>query len=50
VQHASSAGVGVRWQWRKRLSLSADWAYVLDGTGSTNKHDNRVHLSLSLRY
>ncbi|MBX3665457.1 MAG: ShlB/FhaC/HecB family hemolysin secretion/activation protein [Burkholderiales bacterium] len=50
VQHASSAGVGVRWQWRKRLSLSADWATVLDGTGSTNKHDNRVHATLSMRF
>lgn len=50
VQHASSAGLGVRWQWRKRLSLSADWATVLDGTGSTNKHDNRVHVTLSVRF
>ena len=50
VQHASSAGVGLRWQWRKRLSLSADWATVLDGTGSTNKHDNRVHATLSVRF
>jgi hemolysin activation/secretion protein len=49
-QHATSAGLGLRWQWRRQLSLSADWAYVLDGTGTTNKHDNRFHASLAWRF
>lgn len=50
TQHATSTGVGVRWQWRRQLTLSADWAYVLDGTGTTNKHDNRFHASLAWRF
>ncbi|MGE4112156.1 MAG: ShlB/FhaC/HecB family hemolysin secretion/activation protein, partial [Burkholderiales bacterium] len=47
---ASSAGAGLRYQWRRNLSVSLDWAQVMNGAGTTNKHDNRAHLSLSLRY
>jgi hemolysin activation/secretion protein len=47
---ASSAGAGLRYQWRRNLSVVLDWAQVLNGAGTTNKHDNRVHASLSLRF
>ena len=49
-QGASSAGVGLRYQWRRNLSLAVDWAYVLDGADTTKKHDSRGHASLSVRY
>jgi len=47
---ASSLGAGLRWQWRRQLSVTLDWAQVLNGAGTTNKHDNRVHFSMALRY
>lgn len=46
----SSAGVGMRYQWRRNLTLAVDWAQVLNGAGTTNKHDNRVHAVLAVRY
>lgn len=49
-QHATSAGLGLRWQWRRQLTLAPDWAYVLDGTGTTNAADNRFHASLAWRF
>jgi hemolysin activation/secretion protein len=50
AQHATSAGLGIRYQWRRNVSLAADWAYVFDGTGTTNSGDNRFHASLVVRY
>lgn len=47
---ASSAGAGLRYQWRRNLSVSLDWAQVMNGAGTTNKRDNRVHAALSFRY
>lgn len=47
---AAGAGFGLRYQWRRNLALSVDWAQVLNGAGTTNKHDNRVHAALSIRY
>jgi hemolysin activation/secretion protein len=49
-ESAASFGAGLRWQWRRNFSANLDWAQVLNGAGSTNKGDNRVHLALSLRY
>lgn len=47
---ASSAGAGLRYQWRRNLSVMLDWAQVMNGAGTTNKHDNRVHAVLNIRY
>jgi len=30
--------------------MTLDWAQVLNGAGTTNKHDNRVHFPMALRY
>jgi len=49
-QGAGSAGMGLRYQWRRNLSLAVDWAYVLNGAGTTNKHDSRMHASVVVRY
>lgn len=37
-------------QWRRNLSAAVDWAHVLNGAGTTNKHDSRVHAVISVRY
>ena len=47
---AAGAGFGLRYQWRRNLTLSVDWAQVLNGAGTTNKHDSRVHASMAVRY
>ena len=47
---AAGAGFGLRYQWRHNLTLSVDWAQVINGAGNTNKHDSRVHVSMSVRY
>ncbi|MBX9903671.1 MAG: hypothetical protein K2Y31_04890 [Burkholderiales bacterium] len=47
---ASGAGLGMRYQWRRNFTMAVDWAYVLNGAGTTNKHDNRAHATLAFRY
>lgn len=47
---ASGAGLGMRYQWRRNFTMAVDWAYVLNGAGTTNKHDTRVHAVLAVRY
>lgn len=47
---AAGAGFGLRYQWRRNMTLSVDWAQVLNGAGTTNKHDSRVHASMAVRY
>jgi hemolysin activation/secretion protein len=47
---AASAGVGLRWQWRKQLSLSLDWANVFDAAGGIRRNDERLHLSVAVRF
>jgi hemolysin activation/secretion protein len=49
-QSASSVGLGARWVWRRQLSVSIDWAYVLNGTGTTNDNDYRAHASILYRF
>lgn len=48
--HAASTGAGLRFQWQKQLSLSLDWARVFDAGGGLRRGDQRVNLSLALRY
>lgn len=49
-ESAAGIGVGLRWQWRRNFSATLDWAQVLNGAGTSNKGDNRVHASLAFRY
>lgn len=49
-QRAASLGAGLRWQWQKQLSLSMDWAHVFDAAGGLRRGDERLHLSLALRF
>lgn len=48
--HATSFGVGVRWQWRRQLSVSMDWARVASAGGGLRTGDGRLHASLALRF
>lgn len=47
----SSAGIGVRAQWRKDIDLQVDYGHVLHAEATnTRTGDNRVHLRLSLSF
>jgi hemolysin activation/secretion protein len=48
-QGASSAGLGLRYQARG-VSLSVDWANVLNGTGTTARGDHRVQFAATIRF
>jgi hemolysin activation/secretion protein len=51
-----TAGVGVRWNWRRALDVSADLAYVFDGTASTptvpgsRGGDAKLHFAIFYRF
>ena len=49
-QAAFSAGVGVRWNIPRRMSIGIDAAHVLDGTTTTSSGDRRIHASLVFRF
>ncbi|HEX2828323.1 MAG TPA: ShlB/FhaC/HecB family hemolysin secretion/activation protein [Burkholderiales bacterium] len=49
-QAAFSAGVGIRWNLPRRMSLGIDAAHVLDGTTTTSSGDRRVHASVVIRF
>jgi len=44
-----SLGLGLRWQWQGRLSLSLDFAHVINGAASTTDGEEKLHLNLSVR-
>lgn len=46
----ASAGLGLRWFWRNRLSIGADAASVLEGAGNTEDGDTALHFSLFYRF
>lgn len=46
----ASAGLGLRWLWRDRLSIRADAASVLEGVGDTEDGDTALHFSLFYRF
>jgi hemolysin activation/secretion protein len=46
----ASAGLGLRWFWRDRMSISADVASVLEGAGNTEDGDTALHFSLFYRF
>lgn len=55
--NASSIGVGARWNWDRRLDVSADLAYVLNGIESqpggitgTSAGDTKLNFSLFYRF
>lgn len=50
-----SVGVGLRWYWKDRLSVQADFAYILKGTDlefipDAASGDTKVHFNLVYRY
>jgi hypothetical protein len=53
-QAASSAGIGVRWNWQRRLDVATDLAYVLDGlpgpVGTPGTPSGHVKLHFSVYY
>lgn len=55
TQAVASAGLGLRWGWRSRLSLNLDWGHVLNGVEdpagqSTRTGDDRIHANLAVRF
>jgi len=48
--HATSFGLGLRWQWRRQLSASMDWARVASAGGGLRTGDGRLHASLAVRF
>lgn len=55
--NAASIGVGVRWNWDRRLDVSADLAYVLNGIATqpgnitgTSANDTKLNFSLFYRF
>lgn len=46
----SGTGIGVRWFWKDKFSLSVDAAVALDGTPETDSGDEKFHFSLFFRY
>ncbi len=55
TQAVASSGLGVRWNWRDRLSLNLDWGHVLNGVEdpdgqSTRRGDDRVHFNVAVRF
>jgi hemolysin activation/secretion protein len=48
--HISSAGLGVRWKWR-RADVSVMWAHVLNGVGGGTPRDHdKLHFSAFYRF
>jgi len=45
-----ASNAGLRWQWRKQLSLSLDCAHVFDAVGGIRGNDERLHLSVGARF
>ena len=50
TQKPSSVGIGLRWNWREKLSLRADFASVLEGIGETKDGDTFLHFSAFYRF
>jgi len=49
-RNATSAGIGMRWQWRRQLSVSVDWARVASAGGDLRSGDGRLHASLAVKF
>ncbi len=51
VERVASLGAGLRWNWRSRLDVTADYAYVLNGVaGGTDSGHTRLHVALFYRF
>ncbi len=46
----SSAGLGIRWNWERQLSLRVDHGSINEGTGNQEDGDAKTHFSLVYRY
>lgn len=49
-QHATTAGVGLRWTIARRFSLALDAAQVLESTTPSDAGDRRIHVTLVYRF
>jgi len=46
----AGTGLGIRWFWKDKLSLSIDAALALDGADTTEAGEGKVHFNLFFRY
>jgi hemolysin activation/secretion protein len=51
----ASIGIGLRWTFSKALTVSLDWAQVVDGSSvatavGAQKNDSKAHLNVNFRY
>lgn len=49
----SSAGLGLRWSWKKQLSISLDYGVIIEGGGvdtTINQDDDKAHFNLVYRF
>ncbi|GAB4171326.1 MAG: hypothetical protein Fur0039_11470 [Rhodocyclaceae bacterium] len=51
TENVASLGAGARWNWRGKLDVSADYAYVLNGVaGGTDAGHTKLHVALFYRF
>ena len=50
AQALTSIGAGLRWQWRRHVSVSLDAALVLDGSETTRSGDGKIHFNILYRF
>lgn len=46
----SSYGLGLRWNWKRQLSLSLDFGRISEGVGEQMEGDSKAHVSLVYRF
>ena len=49
-QALSSAGIGLTWSYKDNLNLRMGWATVLDGAGTTEKNNDKLHVNVFYRF
>lgn len=49
-ENPSSIGAGVRWLWKKNISLSADLALAQEDAGETESGDVKLHFNMIYQY
>ncbi|HCX33544.1 MAG TPA: hypothetical protein DHV08_08290 [Rhodocyclaceae bacterium] len=51
TEDVASVGAGLRWNWKSRFDVSADYAYVLNGVaGGTDAGHTKLHVALFYRF
>lgn len=49
-EHIASTGLGLRYNWKKHISLQTDYGHVLQGGGGQEAGDWRLHVRLGVFY